>query len=137
MSQCAFSLTQSKLTTYSTISSVNIIRNVIKNYQRTLRTRLAPRRNPCAETARLSVEDEYSVVSPNSNYAVHGMQQATKEPFPRASTQLTCFILQRFQPLSSFCNFGDVFPHDAYSVVNLGLNGCSLCISLAWSCRRS
>ena len=49
---------------------------------------------------------------------------------------LTRLILQRFQPLSPFSNFRDVFPHDANSIVNLGLNSSSLCISLAWSCRR-
>ena len=48
--------------------------------------------------------------------------------------ELTCLVLKRIQRLSSLCNLGDVFPHDADGVVDLGLYCGGLWVRLAWAC---
>lgn len=102
----------------------------------TLRTRFAPRRNPCADTARLSVRGHD--IS-HGAWHIHSAQQrqALRVPGqevapPRGvywGTQLTGLVLQLVQPLSSLGDLGDVLPHNPNSVVNLGLNGRRLRVS--------
>lgn len=117
--------------------------------RRTFRTRFAPLRKPCAETARLSianvlqhflayddnrsaratVEDPQSLNAEHSHPYSYGIRQREtrnaqqKQHSSSKGRILTCLVLQLVQPLSSLCDLCDVFPHDAHGVVDLLLDG--------------
>ena len=91
----------------------------------TLRTRLAPLRKPCADTARLSV-GVASLAQPAA--AARSTLTLTAR---RRERGLACFVLQLVQPFASLGHLGDVLAHDTYGVVNLLLDSSRLWIARA------
>ena len=95
----------------------------------TLRTRLAPRRNPCADTARLSASNSQTRYCANlSGALVERISRwpTLQSPSVGKEAQLTCLVLQLIQTLSSLRHLCDVFSHNSDCVVNLLLDGRSL-----------
>ena len=97
--------------------------------QHTFRTRLAPRRNPCADTARLSASNSQTRSWANlSDALVERISRwpTLQSPSVGKEAQLTCLVLQLIQTLSSLRHLCDVFSHNSDCVVNLLLDGRSL-----------
>lgn len=107
-----------------------------------MRTRFAPRRKPCADTARLSGLKRNG---PISQFA-HTATEARRWPHLRSNQPLrlrlrhrseqatrarTCLVLQLVQPLSPLGDLCDVLSHDAHGIINLRLDGRRLRVSRA------
>lgn len=119
-----------------------------------LRTRLAPRRKPCALCARLSVAMRAAVLvsPPRPHCRLPGEHRARLDtPHCFGSTRLderkrgpepqgngggrTRLVLQRVEALSALGHFGDVLTHDAHRVVDLLLDLRRLCVLAAAAAR--
>ena len=116
-------------TTYSKDDVVRPSLDAVTIISHTLRTRLAPRRNPCADTARLSASNSQTRSCANlSDALVERISRwpTLQSPSVSKEAQLTCLVLQLIQTLSSLRHLCDVFSHNSDCVVNLLLDGRSL-----------
>jgi hypothetical protein len=99
------------------------------------RTRFAPRRNPCAETARLSTPQSASSVHQsrtNPRRTVRGKKRSKRS---RGVRFCTCFRFKGIQSLTPLSDLVNILPHNPdlhvslepvwvrHSIIDLGLDG--------------
>ena len=114
-----------KRTTYSTSGRNRVsTRNLTISAQAlTFRTLLAPRRNPCAETARLSRGQLSTLDVHHHHWLPSGAICPTKGSHSvQKGLGHTSFVLQIIQTFTPFCYFVDIALHYVNGIINLRLD---------------